>query len=110
MWANCSPLKMNKHVSTLLMTPNLILTIDKEGAPVPVLHQGKVKFTKQMHSLLFISKVVYFIMVCSIHHLDNQLLGKAVPIKESQDKAQKSILRVRHPNQIKETLLRLPNI
>lgn len=41
MWANCSPLKMNKHVSKLLMTPNLILTIDKEGAPVPVLHQGK---------------------------------------------------------------------
>lgn len=42
-------------------------------------------------------------MVCSIHHLDNQLLEKAMQKKESQDKAQMSILRVQHSNQIKET-------
>lgn len=49
-------------------------------------------------------------MVCSIHHLDNQLLEKAMPKKESQDKAQMSILRVQHSNQIKETLLKLPTV
>lgn len=49
-------------------------------------------------------------MVSSIHHLDNQLLGKALPIKESQDKPQKSILSLQYSNQIKEAQLRLPTI
>lgn len=40
--------------------------------------KGKVKPTNLVHELLFISKVLCFIMICSIHHSENLLLGKAV--------------------------------
>lgn len=63
------------------LIPNIVLTVDKEGAPALIPTREKVKLTKQS------PKVLCFIMLCSIHHLDNQLLGKAVPIKESQDKS-----------------------